>query len=474
MKKLLVILLALLAFTGFAFANGAGEATTAPAAETSAETAAPAAEAAATDGPIEVLYWHTWGSNNLAYLEDMAAKFNESQSKYHVTLQYVGNMNALYSKLQVTEEKDLPAMINSTTEAFGSYLYTDYIVPLYKVVPAEDKPILDAIYKNLVGAWGDNDGNLWAYPMGNSMSGCLFNMNIMNEVGIDPYQIKSVEQFYEAIKKVAESGKLPGSKVIGFEHTIRFFNYSIPIEGYDLYDNHSGKDGVPTESYYNTGKVRELGDIFFKTFKAIQDEGYCYPMGSAWGNELLPAFAQQDIVMLTGTIGGYGRVERAWNEIHTDPINVTFVPWFPVTADGRATGQPASGNGFYIVNNNNPASQLGAWEFIKFFGTGENMAGWCALTGYLPISDEVLNTKTYQEYKAARPNLGLDYLMEVQKNDDGDTFHPRSAVYSETSSIGINKLNKYLAGEADLDTIFAEYQAEINDALMMWALTNAK
>ncbi len=466
MKKIIVALLILFAVTGFVFAQGKGE-------EAQPAADAKPAETAASSGPVEVVWWHTWGGNFIPYIEKMAEAFNASQSKYHITLQYVGNMNALYSKLQVTEEKDLPALINSTTEAIGSYLYTDYVVPLYKIVPAEDKHILDAIYNNLVGAWGDNEGNIWAYPMGNSMSGVLFNMNIMNEIGIDPYQIKSVEDFYQVIKKVAESGKLPGSKVIGFEHTIRFFNYSIPIEGYDLYDNNNGRTGVPTKSYYNTGKQRELGDIYFKTFKAIQDGGYCYPMGASWGNELLPAFAQQDIVMLTGTIGGYARVENAWNEVHKDPINATFVPWFAVTNDGRSTGQPASGNGWYIVNNNNPEAQKGAWEFIKFFGTGENMGGWCAHTGYLPISDEVFQTEAYQAFMKARPNLGLEYLMKVQREDDGETFHPRSAVYSETSSIGINLLNKYLSGEeTNLDVIFKTYQDQIDDALMMWSLTN--
>ncbi|MBO4388459.1 MAG: extracellular solute-binding protein [Spirochaetales bacterium] len=466
MKKIAVVMLMLLLVFGVVFAQGGKEA--APAAEEKP------AEAAAPGEPIEVVYWHTWGSNNLAYLQDIADKFNASQSVYHITLEYVGNMNALYSKLQVTDQADRPALINSTTETLGSFIYTDYVVPLAEFVadnaPA-DQPILDAIYPNMVAAWGDKDGKLYGYPMGNSMTGCLFNMNVMNEVGIDPYSMKSVEDFQKIIYTLGESGKLPGSKVIGFEHTIRFFNYSLAIEGLFVEDQENGRLGVPQVSYYNTGEVGEIGKKFFKIWKEINDSGYAYTMGTSWGNELLPAFAQQDIVMLTGTIGGYGRVERAWNEVHTDPINATFVPWVAVTADGRSTGQPASGNGFYIVNNGNLAQMKGAWEFIKFFGTGDNMAGWCALTGYLPFTDEVLNTKTYQDYKNARPNLGLDYLMEVQKNDDGKTYHPISAVYTETSAIGVNKLNAYLNG-GDLDQLFVEYENEMNDALYMWYLTN--
>lgn len=424
------------------------------------------------EGRIGVTYWGTWGSDNKAYIQTVIDSFNASQSTYYVTMQYVGGRADLYAKLQVTEKSKLPALINTTTEMTGSFMYSDWITPVYELAGTEDQRYLDRVYGNLVGTWGDQDGNLLGYPMGNSMSGIYFNMDIMEKAGIDPYEdVKCVADLYEVCKKLKDGGYLQ-KYAIGFEHTIRFMNYSLAIEGVDAYDNANGLSAVPTTSYYNTGEVRELCVEYLTQFKKIKDEGLCYTMGASWGNELLPAYAQGDIVILTGTIGGYGRLERAWNDTSSTPINTAFLPWIPVTENGRATGQPASGNGFYVIDNGNADSQKGAWEFIKYFTTGENFAGWCALTGYLPIADDILETDTYKAYMADRPNLGLEYLMEVQRTDDGKTYHPISAVYTETSNIGLDKFNAYLNG-TDIDTALSEMEAQTNDALYMWSIANS-
>ena len=61
MKKLIAALLVLCAVTGFVFAQGGSEATQPAATETKA--------AETSSGPIEVVWWHTWGGNFIPYIE---------------------------------------------------------------------------------------------------------------------------------------------------------------------------------------------------------------------------------------------------------------------------------------------------------------------------------------------------------------------------------------------------------------------
>lgn len=423
------------------------------------------------DDRIEVAYWGTWGSDNKAYIQTVIDSFNASQSTYFVTMQYVGGAGDLYAKLQVTEQEKLPALINATTEMTGTFLYSDWVTPISELTTAEDQEYIDRIYGNLSATWGDSEGNMVGYPMGNSMTGIYFNMDVMEAAGIDPYNdVKCLEDLYEVCKKLSDGGYV-NDKAIGFEPTIRFLNYALAMEGVDAYDNENGTAAVPTKSYYNTSPVKELCTKFFETYKKIQDEGLCFTIGASWGNELLPAFAVGDIAILTGTIGGYGRLERAWNDTNEEAINVAFLPWVPISEEVGTAGQCASGNGFYVIDNADADAQKGAWEFIKYFTTGENFAGWCSLTGYLPIADDILETETYQTYMEEHPNLGLDYLMENQRNDPGETIHPRSAIYTDTSSIGDAKLDAYLGG-TDIDTALSEWEMEIDDALTMWAMSN--
>lgn len=426
------------------------------------------------EGRILVEYWSTWGSNNKAYLDEAITAFNNSQDTYYAVQVYVGGAGDLYAKLQVTDVAKRPALINTTTEWPGAYLYTDYIVPVYEIAGTADQEYLDQAYPNLCATWADTDGNLLGYPMGNSMSGVYFNMNIMEQAGIDPVtDYKTFYDLYDICKKLMDGGYCT-NKAIGFEHTIRFLSYTISQEGLYAYNNEAGMTGIPTESYYNTGEVGDVVSEFFQLYKKFQDDGLCFTEGASWGDELLPAVTTGDIAILTGTIGGYGRVERAWNEAHPDePANFLFLPW--ASLKNEDADQPASGQGWYIIDNGNADAAQGAWEFIKFFSTADNgnyYGGWCALTGYLPISDISFNSTTYQEYVASHPNLGLDNLMEVQRTDGGTVYHPISAVYTQTSSIGLSKYNAYRDG-GDLKTLLAEYEAEINDALSMWAMANS-
>ena len=424
------------------------------------------------EGRTEVVYWGTWGADNKAYIQSVIDSYNASQSTYYVTMQYVGTMDDLNAKLQVTEKNKLPALINTTTEMTGAFMYSDWITPIYELAGEDEQEYLDRIYGNLVATWGNQEGQLLGYPMGNSMTGIYFNMDILGEAGIDPYEdVKCVEDLYEVSKRLMDGGYV-SNKAIGFEHTIRFMNYCLAMEGVDAYNNDNGLSAVPTECYYNTSPVKELCEEFLRIYKQIQDEGLCYTMGASWGNELLPAYAVGDIAILTGTIGGYGRLKRAWNDTNQEPMNTVFLPWIPITeAAVGNSGQCASGNGFYVIDNEDAEAQRGAWEFIKYFCSGENFAGWCVLTGYLPIADDILETDTYQKYMQDNPNLGLEYLMEVQRKDTGDTYHPISAVYTETSAIGLDKFNLYLSG-TDIDTVLSEMQSEINDALTMWSMSN--
>lgn len=423
------------------------------------------------EGRKEVVFWTTYGSDSKSYIQGIIDSFNSSQSTYFVTLQYVGTRDDLYAKMQVSEKKNLPALINTTTEMTGAFMYSDWITPVYKLAGEEDKQYLERIYGNLSATWSDAKGNLLGYPMGNSMSGIFLNMDIMKAAGIDPYRdIKTVSDLYKVSKKLKDGGFVK-KKAIGFEHTARVLNYSLAMEGVDIYDNNNGLKSAPTKCYYNSSPVKELVEEFFKTYKKMKDENLAYTMGASWGNELLPAYAVGDIAILTGTIGGYGRLERAWKDASEKPINTVFIPWVPIRPETTEYGQCASGNGFYVVNNDDNDSQKGAWEFIKYFTSGDNFAGWCTLTGYLPIADDILETNTYKRYMEDNKNLGLDYLMEVQRKDNGKTFHPISAIYTNTSTIGLDKFNKYLDGE-NINNILPEWETEINDEFQMWNMTN--
>jgi sn-glycerol 3-phosphate transport system substrate-binding protein len=477
MKKWLSILLVLMLCTA-AFAGCTSNSTTkTDNTTTSSTTTSTSAETEKTkeetpEGPIEVVYWGTWGSDKQEYIERLATEFNNSQGTYKVVYEYVGNMNDLLAKIQVTDEANLPTMINATTEQNGTYMYSDFIVPVSTFADKSDKYV-SMLYGNLVANWGDLDGNLIGYPMGNSMAGIYFNMDMLEKINVNPYtDITCLEDLYDICKKLVDGGV--SKYAIGTDHSNIYLNYALSIEGIHCVDNDNGKSNAPTVSYYDQEGVREYVYRYFDLWRKLSIGNYCYPLGSSWGNEILPAFAKGEVAIVTGTIGGYARLANAWNENHDTPCNIAFIPWLPITSEGRATGLPASGHGFYIVKDPNEAARKGAWEFIKYFSDDDRAAEWCTITGYLPISDGCYNSSIYRKYIEGN-TLDFQYLIDAQKNSDINSYHPVTPINTEFQAAGIEALENIVADpNYSIDVAIEQMAQTINEALNMWHATNKK
>ncbi len=422
----------------------------------------------APEGKVPVVYWGTWGAEKQEYIEKLMAEFNASQEKYEMSYEYVGSMNDLLAKLQITAESDLPALVNATTEQAGTYMYSDFIVPVSEFASTSD-PAVSMLYGNLVATWGDLDGNMVGYPMGNSMAGIFFNMDLVGQLGVDPYtDITCLEDLYDICKNLVEGNICTYG--IGADWSNIYLNYALSIEGIPSVDNDNGKSAAPTKCFYDQEGTKEYVERYFQLWRDLSDNGYCYNLGASWGNEVLPAFASGDLAIVTGTIGGYARLANAWNENHDTPCNIAFIPWQSVTPEGRSTGLPASGNGFYITKAANEAAREGAWEFIKYFSQDDNAATWCTITGYLPISDGCYNSSIYKDYISS-DTLDFQYLIDKQNSSDILSYHPVTPINTEFQAAGIEALEKVIADPSySIDTAISEMSTTINDALNLWHL----
>lgn len=425
---------------------------------------------ASADDKVKVVYWGTWGAEKQEYIQKIMDEFNASQDTYEVVYEYVGSNNDLLAKIQVTNDNDLPALINGTTEQAGTFFYSNFVVPVSKFA-GKDDPSISMLYNNLVSTWGDLDGELVGYPMGNSMAGIYFNMDMMDQIGVNPYtDIKCLEDLPAVFAKLVDGGIV--EKAIGFDWHNLYLNYALSIEGIPSVDNNNGKDAAPTKALYDQPGTIEYVERYFQLWSDANQAGYLLTPGASWGNEVLPAFATGKIAIVTGTIGGYARLANAWNENHDTPCNIAFIPWPAITAEGRSTGMPCAGNGFYITKAADERAQEGAWEFIKYWSEGDRAAYWCTITGYLPISDACYESPIYQEY-ISNSTLDFQYLIDAQAASDLLSYHPVTPVNTELQNAGIDALNKVIADpNYGIDKAISEFAAAVNDALDMWHLEN--
>lgn len=448
MKKLFVILAVLLVAV-CAFAQGAEE------------------KAPEQTGPIQVDYWRCYTGNNADFVDGIIAEFNAMQDKYVVVPEYNGGYYDQLAKLMATDQENLPALCNSSSETVGSYYHSGCLRMAQDFIDKDPSWNYD-FYGNLVSTYGI-DGKLVGIPLGFSLSGFFYNVEVFDAAGIDPRSLTSFDRVYEAAIKICEGGY--AKYAISEEHSGIWANYCFHREGYYTVDNENGTTALPTRCLYNEGDLKEVCYNYYNEWADLAKRGYTYPFGAAMKTELIPALAAGDLAMLVTTNSYKARIAAACAETGK---HFAFVPMFSATDKGKATGYCASGNGFFIVDNGNEAAQQGAYEFVKYFESPDVQMRWMISTGYIPMNDTVRNSAEYQNYLATDDtnyDHYIEYTLDCLEKSDYSAFYAFTAVNNTYSPAGATCLEAVLNG-GDVQAAIDAMVKTIDDAFTMYNKTN--
>lgn len=422
-------------------------------------------------GRVEVLMWSAAGGTVAGELEAAAARFNEKQEKYWVNYQYQGNYTEVYTKLTTTiNQSDLPALAIVSTELVGTYVLTpDLVAPLSDYCSAEDE-VWAKLNGNLKAIWGDQ-GEPFCYPYGNSFYGSFVNAEIFEAAGIDPYEaLTSTKGIYEAVKKIVDGGYAEIG--IGVDSWGGFIWYALAANGIMFMNNDNGRSGIPTEILIDTPEVSQALYDYLYYFRKMQEEGYMMTYGAVWGDEVLPAFASGRCAIATGSIAAFGRVQTAWGD---KPFDMAWVPHWSASDLGHAPeGYASSGTGFCIINNGNEDAMQGAYEFIAYTSEPENAVDLSMKTGYLPISQEIYDSDTYQEFVTnSFPAAAKAFELQQTASPEPQYANALNPINNACQS-ATNEIWSAVMADPTLDIMQAikDMDTKLQDELDLWLLTN--
>lgn len=419
---------------------------------------------------IEVQYWCTFTGAYGEFIQTTIDEFNASQDKYFVVKQYNGNYMEQLAKIQISKLEERPALCTGATEQVGTMKYSGLIRRMDEMLPADDT-IVTELFGNLISTWGDEDG-LVGYPLGNSMAILIFNADICEKAGVDPYSVTSMEVLYEASQKIVNGGY--ATMAVGTDHSGIYANYSLAIEGVHVLDKNNGKDGLAETVLTNQSPAKEMAEKYMEICQNMQKEGLWYPLGASWGGEVLPAFCSGEIAIVTGTIGGYARILNAWRDAYGEDAahNFVLVPWVSVTKEGKREGMPASGTGVYVIENGDQESQEGAIEYLRYFCSNDVQSRWLQLSGYMPLTNAVLQDESYQAFLTEdRPEVF--YLIDRQGLMGTDSFYPVNPIDTEWKAAWLGAVEKVTSDTSyDISLAVEEMTQELQDAIDIWNLTN--
>lgn len=428
--------------------------------------AAPAAKVAVPAGRTEVTWWSNFSGSMQQTLLKMIEKYNAEQKKFFVRFEFQGGASDLMAKLQATGQSALPDMFSGAVEHTGFFAASTFCKPLQDFID-QDKWDYSTTYPHLVTAYSDGEGRQMGYPVGNSFAGIYVNMDIFKKAGIDPYkELKSLQDVYRVAKIMVD--KKYAKYGVAFHNNGYYVNAALAVEGVDSVNAGNGYKGRADTCLYDKGATYKAMYSMLDAYQKIYAGGYGIPYGTDCNGEVVPKFAKGELAMFVGVISFHNRILTSGG----DKLDIGMVPMPGCSENSRSTGLPAGGTGSFIANNGKPASQAGAYDFIKWMAEPEQAAYWAVNTGYLPVSSKAAATETYQTFMN-RVFPRAKYCLDAQMKGDKITKTPYLPIANELLKANLLAIERVANDpKYSIDKAIKEATASVNEALELYNLAN--
>lgn len=209
------------------------------------------------DGGTEMSFW-TFQDQHVGFWTSMADIWNEQNPDKPINLTVtIGESHSLHSKLLVACQagSGAPDMADIEIGYYGAFLKDGYLLPINDAV----EPYKDDLVMSRVEMYGDKEGNWYGVDFHLGASVCYYNMDIMNEAGVDPATIVTWDDYVEAGKVVLEK---TGKPMCAVETADLFLPQMMLLEKGVQYVDEEGNPNIATEEHAEViNFIREMIDL---------------------------------------------------------------------------------------------------------------------------------------------------------------------------------------------------------------------
>lgn len=209
------------------------------------------------DGGTDLSFW-TFQELHVAFWTTMADVWNEQNPDRPINLTVTtGESHSLHSKLLIACQagEGAPDMADIEIGYYGAFLKDNYLIPINDAV----EPYKDDIVYSRVGMYGDKEGNVYGADFHLGATVAYYNMDIMNEAGVDPADIVTWDDYIEAGKTVLEK---TGKPMTAVETADLFLPQLMMLELGAQYVDEEGNPSIATDAHVQViDKIREMIDL---------------------------------------------------------------------------------------------------------------------------------------------------------------------------------------------------------------------
>jgi sn-glycerol 3-phosphate transport system substrate-binding protein len=333
--------------------------------------------ASVAQAQTEIQWWHSMTGKLNDKVDEIANKFNASQSEWKVTPVYKGQYDESMTAAIAAYRAGNPPQILQVFEVGTAQMMSakGAIKPVYQLMTEsgekfDPKAFVGAVY----GYYADTKGQLLSMPFNSSTQVLYINNDAFKKAGLDAKNPpKTWPQMAQAMERLKASGAACAFTT-GWQSWVQLESFSA-WHNVAFASEQNGFGGLEPKLEFNgpvqVKHIQNLADWGKKglfTYKGRKDE----PLSSFYSGEC---------AMITTSSGSYSNIKANakfdWS--------VATLPYYADVA-GAPQNTIIGGATLWVMNQKEPKVYKGIAKFFTFLSSAEVQEDWHESTGYVPIT----------------------------------------------------------------------------------------
>jgi len=412
---------------------------------------------------VEITLWHSEFASALNAIQDLARRFNESQSEVKVKLAFQGTSDDNMAKVLSSVRGG-----QAPTIAYLDEIQAQRIIdsggfrPVQDFLDLEDYDFSDFDEKTI--QFYTVDDKLWAMPISLAVPLLYYNKIPFREVGLDPEKPpKDLEEMKEISRQFVKRDSHGNLTRTGMALDINPWYLEVVMgEHGDLYvNNENGREGRATAVEWDG----PTGQAFFTWWRDVVKEDLALNVGRALTSpDYLLALGSGQAVMTRASSSGLRSVvdvlEGGLAQTEVD-LGIAPLPGVP-----GGTGYSAVySRALWFAKDRPEEEQAAGWKFVKWLMEPEQQAEWFAGSGYLPTRTSSYDLPAAQDIMDKYPGfrVAMDFFLASPVTPA--TLGPLLGPFNEVREAMLQGLEETVVGDKDPVAALTDASEEANQVI---------
>ncbi|MHB8668756.1 MAG: sn-glycerol-3-phosphate ABC transporter substrate-binding protein UgpB [Burkholderiales bacterium] len=368
--------------------------------------------AGSAQAAIEIQWWHAMTGALGDRVNEIANKFNASQTAYKVVPVFKGDypttMTAAIAAYRAGKAPDIVQMfeVGTATMMAGGKA----IKPVYEVMAQAHEKFDPKAYMPAVASYySDTHGRMLSMPFNSSTPVFFYNKDAFKKAGLDPNKPpKTWDEVEVDAEKVKDAGMACGFTT-GWQSWVQLENMSA-WHNVPFATEQNGFGGMGARLVFNNEVlVRHIA----KLSSWVKSGLFTY---AGRKSEPEAKFYGGDCAMLTSSSAAYANIKRSAKFA----FGVSELPYYP-DVKGAPYNTIIGGASLWVMGGKKPIEYKGVAKFFTFLSSPEIQAEWSQKTGYVPITKAAYELNKKEGFYAANPGTDVAIKELLERNPTVNT-----------------------------------------------------